>query len=778
MGDSDRQPTPRPTPVHGGGLERSPTRARCAPRTSSIRARAALRRARRRHHRHRAGARRGPSAPRRPGSPRSSSRRAPCSPRCSRLYVGSLDEIPSRSRAHAGHLAPSPRRPPPWRLAQVDGVSRSLRISTPPASTPPSSPCASPRRSSRRHHPGGLDPSRCSSAVVTAEVSAAVTARIEPCIGGRGRPSPGRDGPGVVGVEQIVHARREPEGARPRCTWPPPGPRRRPSRRSGARGSCRGKARGSPSGRSSATAPARARPQGPLGSEVGDHDPRASDDEQPPQHRHVSIVTRRRSRRGCPGPTQNSRSGPPSDGRTPPMTGVMPEGTEVGAHTAGGAKDAAPDEPKARSSGRRRRTDLRPGYARASGGRLPRSRSRTATVRPASQGQNFDVIVSDIAMPDMDGLALLRAIRESDLDVPMVFMTGSPAVENAVQAIEYGAFRYLIKPVAPAAAQPNVVEPLAAIHQLGARVRRRGLSRSMPPFDARNHRRPRRPRTRYASALDQLSRSAGATRRHLEQPARSSSPGRCCADRHRPLLASPLDFFDAAERSWSPRLSQALSYTQEVAKVIKNTNVRVFVEPAPVRPRGRRGSTPTTAPSHRPTPNEIVLENHRARRARPHPRATAVRQRIARPRLPPSPSTTSVPAAPNLTSWRSSSRKWSRSTCRLVHSIDRVRQIKQKLVRSIIALCTETRHPPHRQGTQTPAERDMIDAPRRRSLPGVPLRASRPRVPHARVLSPRRPRVRPARVEDREHEQRHERRRHERAPLVQHGALREAHEGV
>ena len=59
----------------------------------------------------------------------------------------------------------------------------------------------------------------------------------------------------------------------------------------------------------------------------------------------------------------------------------------------------------------------------------------------------FDVIVSDIAMPDMDDLALLRTVRENDLDVPMIFMTGSPNMETIVEALEYGVFRYLTKPV-------------------------------------------------------------------------------------------------------------------------------------------------------------------------------------------------------------------------------------------------------------------------------------------------------------------------------------------
>jgi EAL domain-containing protein (putative c-di-GMP-specific phosphodiesterase class I) len=60
---------------------------------------------------------------------------------------------------------------------------------------------------------------------------------------------------------------------------------------------------------------------------------------------------------------------------------------------------------------------------------------------------SFDVVLSDIRMPGMDGLSLLRAIRGRDLDVPVIFLTGSPTLETAIEAMEYGAFRYLLKPV-------------------------------------------------------------------------------------------------------------------------------------------------------------------------------------------------------------------------------------------------------------------------------------------------------------------------------------------
>ncbi len=59
----------------------------------------------------------------------------------------------------------------------------------------------------------------------------------------------------------------------------------------------------------------------------------------------------------------------------------------------------------------------------------------------------FDVIISDISMPHLDGIQLLRKVREYDKDVPVVLMTGAPRVETAISAVDYGAFKYLEKPV-------------------------------------------------------------------------------------------------------------------------------------------------------------------------------------------------------------------------------------------------------------------------------------------------------------------------------------------
>jgi EAL domain-containing protein (putative c-di-GMP-specific phosphodiesterase class I) len=68
-----------------------------------------------------------------------------------------------------------------------------------------------------------------------------------------------------------------------------------------------------------------------------------------------------------------------------------------------------------------------------------------ALERLASGG--YDAMVSDVRMPGMSGLKLLRAVREHDLDLPVILVTGNPDLGSATEAVEYGAFQYLIKPV-------------------------------------------------------------------------------------------------------------------------------------------------------------------------------------------------------------------------------------------------------------------------------------------------------------------------------------------
>jgi FOG: EAL domain len=85
----------------------------------------------------------------------------------------------------------------------------------------------------------------------------------------------------------------------------------------------------------------------------------------------------------------------------------------------------------------------------------------------------YDVIVSDIAMPGMNGVQFLRAVRDSDLDVPIILITGNPALETAVRAVELGAFQYLVKPV-PISVVQETAQRAARMHGL-ARLKRQAL---------------------------------------------------------------------------------------------------------------------------------------------------------------------------------------------------------------------------------------------------------------------------------------------------------------
>lgn len=64
-----------------------------------------------------------------------------------------------------------------------------------------------------------------------------------------------------------------------------------------------------------------------------------------------------------------------------------------------------------------------------------------------AQLTSFDVVISDVRMPDMSGVDLLKALYQHDPDLPVVLVSGSPDATTVTEAIEYGAFAYLIKPV-------------------------------------------------------------------------------------------------------------------------------------------------------------------------------------------------------------------------------------------------------------------------------------------------------------------------------------------
>ena len=58
----------------------------------------------------------------------------------------------------------------------------------------------------------------------------------------------------------------------------------------------------------------------------------------------------------------------------------------------------------------------------------------------------FDLVVSDIKMPGLSGLDLLRAVKAKQPATPVVLITGAPSVNSAVFGLRHGAYDYLPKP--------------------------------------------------------------------------------------------------------------------------------------------------------------------------------------------------------------------------------------------------------------------------------------------------------------------------------------------
>jgi len=73
-----------------------------------------------------------------------------------------------------------------------------------------------------------------------------------------------------------------------------------------------------------------------------------------------------------------------------------------------------------------------------------------------------DLVVLDVSMPGMDGLAVCRRLRAAGVAAPVLMLTARDAVEDRVAGLDAGADDYLVKPFAPA-------ELLARIRALGRR---------------------------------------------------------------------------------------------------------------------------------------------------------------------------------------------------------------------------------------------------------------------------------------------------------------------
>jgi EAL domain-containing protein (putative c-di-GMP-specific phosphodiesterase class I) len=94
----------------------------------------------------------------------------------------------------------------------------------------------------------------------------------------------------------------------------------------------------------------------------------------------------------------------------------------------------------------------------------------------AVRASRFDVVLSDIDMPTLSGVALIERIRVHDVDIPVVLITGSPSLDSAVAAVQHGALRYLTKPVAISELR-TVTATAVRMHTL-ARAKRKALDQA------------------------------------------------------------------------------------------------------------------------------------------------------------------------------------------------------------------------------------------------------------------------------------------------------------
>ncbi|MBN2000255.1 sigma-54-dependent Fis family transcriptional regulator [candidate division KSB1 bacterium] len=63
------------------------------------------------------------------------------------------------------------------------------------------------------------------------------------------------------------------------------------------------------------------------------------------------------------------------------------------------------------------------------------------------RGNEFDVVISDIEMPNLDGLELLEKASQIQSSISFIFITAFASVETAIEALRKGAFDYLLKPL-------------------------------------------------------------------------------------------------------------------------------------------------------------------------------------------------------------------------------------------------------------------------------------------------------------------------------------------
>lgn len=102
------------------------------------------------------------------------------------------------------------------------------------------------------------------------------------------------------------------------------------------------------------------------------------------------------------------------------------------------------------------------------------STTNAQEARELFQRETIDLVLSDINMPGMSGVELLKHLRAEDLDVPVILMTGAPEISSASEAVALGAMRYLTKPIDISELE-RIAHKAVQLHRF-ARIRRQALA--------------------------------------------------------------------------------------------------------------------------------------------------------------------------------------------------------------------------------------------------------------------------------------------------------------
>ncbi len=77
-----------------------------------------------------------------------------------------------------------------------------------------------------------------------------------------------------------------------------------------------------------------------------------------------------------------------------------------------------------------------------------------------ARGSDIALVVLDLGLPDMDGLAVMEKMRESGINVPVIVQTAQGSIESVISAMRAGAFDYVVKPVSPERLKSAIIDAL------------------------------------------------------------------------------------------------------------------------------------------------------------------------------------------------------------------------------------------------------------------------------------------------------------------------------